>query len=107
MWKGPPPADFARYPDTLLRLCQAADADTVAVDSLKDVALGLSDDETGAALNSCHQRVVSEGIQYLGLRHQRKNYAGGGKPKALEDVYGSTWITGQRDHPVGAEDPSA
>lgn len=67
--------------------------DTVVIDSLKDVALRLSDDETGAALNSALQRTVVAGVEVLGLHHQRKNAAGGGKPKGLEDVYGSTWIT--------------
>lgn len=93
VWKGPPPADLARHPDTLLQLTKQAEADLVVLDSLKDVALKLSDDETGAALNSALQRVVVEGVEVLGLHHQRKNSAGGGKPNRLEDVYGSTWLT--------------
>lgn len=93
VWKGPPPADFARHPDTLLDMAIDAVADIVIIDSLKDVALKLSDDETGAGLNSALQHAVAEGIEVLGLHHQRKNSAGGGKPKQLEDVYGSTWIT--------------
>jgi replicative DNA helicase len=93
VWKGPPPADLARHPEALLRLCERAEADTVVLDSLKDVALGLADDEVGAALNAALQRVIVEGIEVLGLHHQRKNSAGGGRPKKLEDVYGSTWIT--------------
>jgi DNA polymerase III delta prime subunit len=93
VWKGPPPADFARHPDTLITMCGDAGADTVVIDSLKDVALKLSDDETGAALNSALQRAVAEGVEVLALHHQRKNSAGGGKPTRLEDVYGSVWIT--------------
>ena len=93
VWKGPPPADLARHPDTLLRMCEQAKADMAVLDSVKDVALKLSDDETGAALNSALQRTVVEGVEVLGLHHQRKNAAGGGKPNRLEDVYGSTWIT--------------
>jgi replicative DNA helicase len=93
VWRGPPPADLARHPETLLRMCQAADADTVIIDSLKDVALKLTDDEVGQGLNACFQRVTVEGIQLLGLHHQRKSGAGGGKPKSLEDVYGSVWLT--------------
>ncbi len=92
VWKGPPPGDFARHPDTLLRMCEAADADTVVVDSLKDVALKLTDDETVAALNSAHQRTVVAGVQLLALHHQRKRGADGGKPTTLDDVYGSVWI---------------
>jgi AAA domain len=93
IWKGPPPADCAGYPDTLLRMAEAADADTVLVDSVKDIALGLVDDDVGAALNSAHQRLVADGVQYAGLHHPKKHGAGGGKPKALEDVYGSRWLT--------------
>lgn len=93
IWKGPPPADFARHPDTLIRMCDRANADMVVIDSEKDVALKLSDDETGAGLNAAHQRAVAEGVEVVGLHHQRKNAAGGGKPNRLEDVYGSTWIT--------------
>jgi replicative DNA helicase len=93
VWKGPPPADCARKPDTLLRMAQAANADTVIADSVKDLALGLADDEVGAALNSAHQRLVVEGIEYVGLHHPVKRNATGGKPKGLEDVYGSRWIT--------------
>jgi len=91
--KGPPPADFAKHPRTLVDLCRAADADTVVIDSLKDVALELSKDDAGAGLNSAHQHAVAAGIQVLGLHHQRKNSASGGKPNSLADVYGSTWIT--------------
>jgi hypothetical protein len=93
VWKGPPPADLARHPDTLVWMCEQAKADMAVLDSLKDLALKLSDDETGAVLNSALQRTVVEGVEVLGLHHQRKNAAGGGKPKGLEDVYGSTWIT--------------
>jgi replicative DNA helicase len=91
--KGPPPADFAKHPRTLLDLCRAADADTVVVDSLKDVALELSKDDAGAGLNSAFQHAIAAGVEVLGLHHQRKNSAGGGKPTSLADVYGSTWIT--------------
>jgi replicative DNA helicase len=93
VWRGPPPADMARYPETLVRMCAKAEADMTVLDAVKDVALKLSDDETGAALNSALQRTVVEGVEVLGLHHQRKNSAGGGKPKGLEDVYGSVWLT--------------
>jgi hypothetical protein len=54
VWQGPPPHDLARYRSLLLRLCEQADADTVIVDSLKDAAIGLSDD-VGAAYNRARQ----------------------------------------------------
>jgi replicative DNA helicase len=92
VWRGPPPADFARNVELLLELARKADADCVFLDSLKDVALGLSDDEVGAGLNSAMQRALVEGVEIGALHHQRKGQ-GGTKPKTLEDVYGSTWIT--------------
>jgi hypothetical protein len=92
VWPGPPPVDFARVPETLLMLAEEANADTIVIDSLKDVALGLNTDEGGAGLNNAIQRALVEGIEVAGLHHQRKG-AHGEKPKGLADVYGSTWIT--------------
>jgi len=94
-WKGPPDRDFAKHPDELTRMCQLVNADAVIIDSLKDVALGLSDDEVGAALNSCIQRTLVNGVQVLGLHHYRKRSQDHAKaePKSLDELYGSTWIT--------------
>jgi len=92
VWKGPPPADLAKHPHTLLRLAQEADADVVVVDSLKDAAIGLSEDEVGAGYNRARQLVLAAGIELIELHHTRKPAPGGGAP-ALADVYGSTWIT--------------
>lgn len=92
VWRGPPPRDFARHPDTLLAMCRDAGADSVFIDSLKDVALGISDDEIGAGLNSSIQQALAEGVEVCALHHQRKG-KDGAKPKTLEDVYGSVWVT--------------
>jgi replicative DNA helicase len=43
VWKGPPPRDLAKHPTVLLDMAQAAGADTVVVDSLKDVALKITE----------------------------------------------------------------
>jgi hypothetical protein len=43
-WKGPPPGDVARRPTLLLELAEAAGAAAVYLDSVKDAAVGLSDD---------------------------------------------------------------
>jgi replicative DNA helicase len=69
--------------------------DAVVIDSLKDVALGLSDDEVGASLNSAIQRTLVAGIEVLGLHHYRKRSQDHAKkePKSLDELYGSTWIT--------------
>lgn len=91
-WRGPPPADMARHPELLVMLAEAADADTVVIDSLKDVALGLSDDVVGAGLNQAMQLAGVAGVEVMGLHHQRKG-SPGDKPKTLADVYGSVWIS--------------
>lgn len=91
IWPGPPPTDLARDTSTLVRLAHQAGATTVILDSLKDMAIGLSDDEVGAGLNQAMQLAIAEGIDVLALHHQRKS-TDGKRPKTLEDLYGSTWI---------------
>lgn len=93
VWKGPPPCDLAKHTDTLVGLADQAGAGTIYIDSLKDAAVGLSDDEVGAGLNRAVQTCLANGIEVVGAHHQRKAQNGGTKPKALDDVYGSTWIT--------------
>lgn len=93
VWPGPPLADLAKHPETLLLLAEVAEADTVVVDSIKDAAVGLSDDEVGAGYNRARQRLLTAGVELLELHHTIKRTAGGGKPRELEDVYGSVWIT--------------
>jgi replicative DNA helicase len=94
-WKGPPDRDFAKHPDELTRMCELVHADAVIIDSLKDVALGLSDDEVGAGLNTCLQRALVNGIEVLALHHYRKRAQdhANREPKSLDELYGSTWIT--------------
>ena len=94
--KGPPLADFAVDERQFLDLCTAAGlgpGDRVVVDSIKDAAVGLSEDRVGAAYNRARQLVLAEGIDVVELHHMKKNGSGDGPPKALGDVYGSTWIT--------------
>jgi len=92
IWRGPPPADFAKEPMLLTKMAQEVGADTVFIDSLKDVAIGLVDDDVGAGYNRARQHALAEGVELAELHHQRKGQ-GGVKPKALEDVYGSIWLT--------------
>lgn len=93
MWKGPPPADFARNTGLLAEMCRQADADTVVVDSLKDAVLKLSDDEAGSGYNRARQAALVGGVQVVELHHGRKASGDNKKPTRLDDVYGSTWIT--------------
>ena len=93
VWKGPPPSDVAKNTSVLVSLAKLAGADTVVVDSIKDAAIGLSNDEVGAAYNQARQYVLAAGIQMLELHHLVKRGPNGAKPTQLADVYGSTWIT--------------
>jgi replicative DNA helicase len=94
VWQGPPPYDLARHTTLLLRLCIDADADTVIVDSLKDAAIGLTDDEVGAGYNRARQTAIAAGVEVLELHHNRKVMGAGKleKPK-IDNVYGSVWLT--------------
>ncbi|MDP9358988.1 MAG: AAA family ATPase [Chloroflexota bacterium] len=93
VWTGPPPADLAQDTGTLAELARSADADTVVVDSVKDAALGLTDDQVGAGYNRARQQAIAAGVEILELHHQVKRGANGGPPNTLADVYGSAWIT--------------
>lgn len=91
---GPPPVDVARRPGVLLWLAQQFDADTVVLDSLKDAAIKLSDEETGQGLSRAMNMCVANGIDVLAYHHQTKRSGNAqGKPNTLADVYGSGWIT--------------
>ena len=91
---GPPPVDVARRPGVLLWLAQQFDADTVVLDSLKDAAVKLSDEETGQGLSRAMNLCVANGVDVLAYHHQTKRSGNAqGKPNTLADVYGSGWIT--------------
>jgi hypothetical protein len=94
VWQGPPPMDLARHPLMLHQLAELADADTVVLDSLKDAALKLSEEETGQGLSRAMNYCVSNGVEVLAYHHQTKRSGNAqGKPNSLADVYGSQWIT--------------
>lgn len=94
VWTGPPPYDMAKHPSILTRLALDADADTVVVDSLKDAAVGLSDDETGAGYNRARQGLLEAGVELVELHHPRKVLNGDTRTKpSIDDAFGSTWIT--------------
>jgi hypothetical protein len=93
VWGGPPPGDVAKHPDVLVVLAQLAGADTIIIDSLKDAAVGLTEDETAASYNRARQNALANGVQVLELHHMVKRGVGGNKPTELADVYGSAWLT--------------
>lgn len=93
IWPGPPPADLAKNPGLIAALAADAGASHVILDSLKDAALGLSEDEVGAAYNRARQTALAAGIEVLELHHTVKRGHGGARPDTLADLYGSAWIT--------------
>lgn len=93
-WKGPLPFDVVSDPDLLLEMVEKFEGvDTLVVDSLKDIAVRLSEDETGSAVNHALQKVIAADVEVLVLHHQRKGVAGDRKIKDISDVYGSRWLT--------------
>lgn len=93
VWEGPPPADIAHRPALLLEMARHAEADTIIIDSLKDAAVGLSEDEVGAGYNRARQGCLAAGVQVIELHHLVKRGPNGTKPNTLADVYGSAWLT--------------
>lgn len=93
VWQGPPPYDMAVRKDLLAVMAQKAKAETIIVDSLKDAAIGLSEDAVGAGYNRARQQALAEGLNIAELHHMVKRGVGGAEPNTLADVYGSTWLT--------------
>lgn len=91
VWEGPPPADMAEETCLMVQMCREAGASHVIVDSLKDAAVGLSEDKVGAGYNRARQMVLADDVQVLELHHQLKARQDG--PKGIDAVYGSTWLT--------------
>lgn len=91
--RGPPPADLAAHPTLLATMAEHYGAGIVIVDSLKDAALGLSNDEVGAAWNRARQYLLAADRQLCELHHCVKRGPNGAAIKDINDVYGSAWLT--------------
>jgi replicative DNA helicase len=92
-WAGPLPFSVVEEPKSLARFAKQQGVAAVVIDSLKDIAVGLSKDEVGSSVNIAFQELLASGVELLVLHHQKKEQAGLGKPKKLSDVYGSRWLT--------------
>jgi hypothetical protein len=92
-WPGPLPFTLIDDPAYLTEFAERYGAGTVLIDSVKDIAIGLTEDEVGAAVNQALQHLVASGLEVLTLHHPRKANAANPKPKTIDDVYGSTWLT--------------
>lgn len=96
VWPGPLPFSVTGEkadPRRLAAFCQEQDVGTLFIDSIKDIAVDLSRDETGSRVNAAVQEVIAADIEVCLLHHQRKQQQGASAPKSLSDVYGSTWLT--------------
>lgn len=93
--RGPLLSDLGKRPDLLLEMARQAGlqaGDVIIMDSLKDAAVKLSDDEVGGNVNRAIQFCNAADLDVGVLHHQRKGQQGE-KPTTLEDVYGNTWLT--------------
>jgi hypothetical protein len=93
VWEGPLPFNLVSDPESLARFCEELAADTVIIDSLKDVAYDLVDHGTGSRVNAAYQHCVRAGVEVLVLHHPRKATGDNKKPSKIDDIYGSTWLT--------------
>jgi replicative DNA helicase len=82
--------DAGANPARLAALATSTGAGTVVLDSLKDFALDLASDETGAGVQRAFQMLISEGVEVVVLHHPRKGHGGS---VTIHDVYGSRWLT--------------
>lgn len=92
IWRGPIPVNVVKDPPGLARWVERIGAGSVFIDSLKDLAVGLAEDAVGAAVNQAIQGVIAAGIEVALCHHQKKSQDGR-KPRSLDDVYGSNWLT--------------
>lgn len=93
IWEGPLPFNLVKEPFRLSLMIQEYGCAGAFIDSLKDVAVGLSTDEVGGQVNQAFQECSAAGLELLTNHHQRKANSDNRRPNALEDVYGSTWLT--------------
>lgn len=93
VWDGPLPFNPVQA-GALVQFVVEHDADTLVIDSLKDLVPGLSKDEVGSAVNIELQRVIQAGVEVFTLQHPRKRpVENKTTTPTIDDVYGSTWLT--------------
>jgi replicative DNA helicase len=99
VWRGPLPFNLAKDPEALaaftleIAALHGEDIGTVVIDSLKDVAAPLSNDDVGAAVNRAIACLLAKGVEVLSIHHMRKATSENKKPCTLADVFGSAWLT--------------
>ena len=93
VWQGPPPRDLAREPHVLAQMCQAADADTVLLDSVMNMAVGLSEDPPAMGLNQAVQLAIEQGTEVVAFHHPTKAGSSFEGDPTIEMVFGSVFLT--------------
>jgi replicative DNA helicase len=93
LWRGPLPFSVVHEPERMAAFAHGLGATHVVVDSYKDLAPKMSDEEAGSQINNAVQECIVEGINWTGVHHNRKANASNPHPKELSDVYGSNWLT--------------
>jgi hypothetical protein len=101
--KGPLAVNVATEKHTryLADLCRSEGFTTVVVDSVKDVAPRLSDDEVASYYNLARQEALAAGIEWIELHHDRKANKDGRAAATLDDVYGSRHLTAGAGSVIG------
>lgn len=89
VWEGRPPVDFATQPEGLYAMARAVKADTVVIDSVKDVVANINEPAQGQAFNTALQVCVANGVETLCLHHTRKKQQG--VKQGIDDLYGG-WL---------------
>jgi hypothetical protein len=79
---GPLPIDLAETPDVFPHIADYYGADIVIVDSLKDIALGISEDRAAANYNRAQQALLASGRELVVLHHLTKK----------GELYGAKWL---------------
>jgi AAA domain len=90
---GPLPVDICDEREWLRDQALEIGADTIVVDSLKDVVPNPSDEDRAGRYNQARQIALAAGVEWIELHHNRKGGVGNKEPNTLDDVYGSRWLT--------------
>jgi AAA domain len=99
--KGPPDVDLAFNCDEFVEWVLAVGPGTLVVDSLKDVARGLVNDDVGSGYTRAVNRLMAEDIELIILAHPRKNWSG--SKMTTDDIYGSMMIAGNAGSVIAVE----
>lgn len=93
VWRGQFPFDLATASvGELADFVEARGWSVLAIDSLKDVTSGTTDDDDGLAINRQFQELLVRGVQLIVNHHDRKGDGKRSGPKGLDDLYGSRWL---------------